>query len=267
MGNRFWRTWPVVVGAILISTFAYVQGRRAPERATVSGQASSYAGGRFALLMDGEVMGFLKSVSGGIVRTDPATHDLGPRRTLRRNAKLLAIKPVAIDVGMGMSEAFYEWIEMAFDGEFARRTGQIHAVDFDMQSKSVREFRDARIVEVTFPELDGSSKDPAYMTVKLAPEKMISGPGTGQTIKGEGADRRKQWLCSNFRIEVGDFPCDLVSKIDSFTWKQAVTKDEVGQFREPALHPTKVEIPNIKLTISIQITLHSHHGAIIWDSI
>ena len=34
------------------------------------------------------------------------------------------------------------------------------------------------------------------------------------------------------------------------SWRLAVTKDEVGQFREATSHPTKVEVPNIKLTIS-----------------
>ena len=48
----------------------------------------------------------------------------------------------------------------------------------------------------------------------------------------------------------GDLPCSRVAKIGSWTWKQGVIKDEVGQFREATRHPAKVEVPNLKVTIS-----------------
>ena len=42
-----------------------------------------------------------------------------------------------------------------------------------------------------------------------------------------------------------------MAKVDSFTWKQGIIKDEVGLFCEPTKYPAKVEVPNLKLTISM----------------
>ena len=101
---------------------------------------------------------------------------------------------------------------------------------------------------MTIPALDGSSKDPAPLTVKFAPEevqrKKASGRVAGRT------ERAKQFLPSNFRLELDGLDCTKVAKIDAFTVKQAVAADDVGDHRLPTRRATLVEFPNLKVTVS-----------------
>ena len=89
------------------------------------------------------------------------------------------------------------------------------------------------------------------MTVKFDPEKIRYEKRGGEKLTGEAAAVQKKWLCSNWEFQLGSLPTARVAKIDSFTWKQSVIKDEVGQFREATKHPAKVEVPNLKVTISM----------------
>ncbi len=212
----------------------------------------TYTGGRFAFLTDGgEMLGFVKKFSGGTMKAEVGTHQLGPSLIQKKNITTISYEDMTVEVGMGMSKGMYEWIRAAFDMGHVKKSGEVHALDFDMNSKSIRQFRDTQITEVTLPACDGSSKDPAYMTIKMKPEEIIYTPGTGSQVTGKIAPATKKWLCSNFRFELGDLPTSRVAKVDSFTWKLAIAKDEVGQFRIPTLHACKVEVPNLKVTMSM----------------
>jgi hypothetical protein len=106
-----------------------------------------------------------------------------------------------------------------------------------MTAKRVTDFANAHISEVTVPTFDGRSKDPCYFTVKIDPGRLRHSKPQGRQLTPPS--EKRQWLASNFRFELGDLPCERVSKIDSFTIKQGVVRDRA-----------KVEVPNIKITFS-----------------
>jgi hypothetical protein len=215
--------------------------------------ARSYTAGRFALMLDqsGANAGYVKSVTGGNIKGEVAVHQLGPDNVQKKHLATITHEPFTVEVGMGMSEEFYRWIQASFDKGHVTKSGEMVAANFDYEAQSARTFTEAFISEVTIPALDGSSKEPAYMTVKFDPEKIRYEKRSGEKLKGNLASAQKKWLCSNWRFELGSLPTSRVAKIDSFTWKQAVIKDEVGQFREPTKHPAKVEVPNLKITVSM----------------
>ena len=213
--------------------------------------ARSFTGGRFALVIDGsENLGFVKSIEGGSLKGELATHNVGGTSVQKKRLATIVHEPFTIEVGMGMSAGFYDWIRASFDKGHITKTGEFIACDFDYKAMSAREFIDAHITEVTMPALDASSKEPAYMTVRLDPQKILYKVGDGAQVAGEAGRATKKWIASNFRFELGDLPCTRVSKVDSFTWKQGIIKDEVGAFDVPSKHPTRVEVPNIKISIS-----------------
>ena len=211
----------------------------------------SFTGGQFAFMADGsEFLGFVKKVSGGTAKAEVATHNLGPSLLQKKHISTISFEDITCEVGLGMAKAMYEWIQATFDQGTVSKSGEIHACNAEGSSMAVREYRDALITEVAMPALDGSSKEPAYMTLKISPEEIKYLPGTGAKIEGKIAPATKKWLCSNFRIDLGKLPCARVSKIDAWTWKAKTTKDEVGQFRIATKHVSAVEVPNLKLTIS-----------------
>src|SRR3954451_16659309 len=65
-------------------------------------------------------------------------------------------------------------------GKSARKDGAIVAADFDFKAVSRAEFFTALLTEVTFPSLDAAAKDPAYMTLKFAPEHTTVKAAGGQ---------------------------------------------------------------------------------------
>ncbi len=201
--------------------------------------------------LDGVAAGYIKKVSGGTIKGNVATHDLGVDLYQRKHLATIEYTPITVEVGMGMGKGIYEWIRASFDKGHVTKSGEIHACDFDYKSMAIREFHDAFISKVTIPALDGSNKDAAYMTLELDPERIRYVKGTGSQIQGQIAPKTKAWLNSNFRITLGDLPCARVAKVDSFSWEQKVIKDEVGQFRDASKHAAKVTVPNLKFTISM----------------
>lgn len=212
--------------------------------------ARSYTAGRFALFTDGQALGYAKSVSGGAIKGVVATHNLGPENVIKKHLATIKYEDITVEVGMGMASAWYRWIEQSFGNGHIMKSGEVVAADFDYNAMRVTEFHDALISEVTIPALDASSKEPVYMTVTIKPERLHLERRNGGRLPPARDTKTKKWLSSNFRFELGDLPCGRVSKIDSFTIKQGIVMDQTGRFREPAKHPAKLEVPNLKVTFS-----------------
>jgi hypothetical protein len=187
----------------------------------------SYSAGLFLLSLDGEAA-VLKDVDVGTIKGEVVT----------------------INIGVSMGKGLYEWIKASLDETHLRKNGYVVAADYNYKAKSYRHFRDALITEITIPALDGSSKDTSFFTIKFAPEEISYQAGDDADIKGVANTKQKTWLTSNFRFRLGDLPCGRVSKIDSFTIKQGTTQDVVGEQRISIKEPTKLEIPNLKVTFS-----------------
>jgi T4-like virus tail tube protein gp19 len=207
--------------------------------------------GRFMLDITGVNVGFVKRFSGFAMEADIVSNVLGPANVQKKHVANVRWTPAKATIGIGMGKEMYQWIKAAFDKGYETRNGSFVAADFNYKEKSRLNFQNALITSVTFPKLDGSSKDAAYFDVEFEAEQVRWEKGGGEDIKGKVGAKQRAWLCSNFRIEMGSLPCSRVATVDSFTWKCAVAADQVGIFREPTKHPAKVTVPDIKLSISM----------------
>jgi tail tube protein gp19 len=210
----------------------------------------TYTAGRFALDINGENAGYLKKFSGLAMEADIATNGLGPDNVEKKHVSNIKWTPGKATVGIGMGHELYDWIKAAFDKGYVTKSGALTSADFNYKAQSVQTFTNALITSLTVPKLDGSSKDAAYFDVEFQSELVRWSKGGGEDIRGKVGPKQKAWLCSNFRFELGGLPCSRVAKIDSFTWKCGVTPDQLGIFREPTYHPAKVEVPDLKVSIS-----------------
>ena len=210
----------------------------------------SHTSGRFSLEIGNYNVGFLKKFSGLSMEADVVTHDLGPDNVQKKGVSTIKWTPGKATVGIGMGKGMYDWIALSFSKAYEPRNGAFISGDFNYKAQSRLDFRDALITSVTVPKLDGSSKDAAYFDVEFDAEKVEWSKGGGEDIRAKVGPKQKAWLCSNFRVEIGDLPTQRVASVDSFTWKCSVAPDQVGIFREPTKHPAKVTVPDIKLSIS-----------------
>jgi hypothetical protein len=209
----------------------------------------SYSAGHFLLSLD-QQPALLKKQSGLNIKAEVATVNMGPEQLAMKHISVLKYEPCTIEVGMSMGKGLYEWIKASLDKAHIRKNGYVMACDYSYKAMGYRHFTNALITEITIPAMDGSSKDGAFFTVKFQPEKIEYADGDGADAKGTVNVKQKKWLCSNFRLRLGDLDCTKVSKIDAITIKQGVVNDAVGEQREDTWEPTKLEIPNIKITLA-----------------
>jgi hypothetical protein len=126
--------------------------------------------------------------------------------------------------------------------------------DFNYKSRARRAFMDALISEVQIPTLDGSSKDAAFMTVKLVPEDMTYETiEDGARIESPSGLRQpnKMWHAANFSFTVDGYEDSFkrVTKIDGFSIKQQILEYPSGHRRTPIRVPGRLEYPNLTVYI------------------
>jgi hypothetical protein len=224
-------------------------------RSSTAADSRTYTGGRFMLDLAGHSPGFLRSFEGGAITADVIEEETLGLQPAKKHIAGVKYEDIRIRTGLGMPAPFCEWLAAFADGKAERRSGALVATDFDYKEKARRTFQDALITEVSIPALDAASKDPAYLSVKIAPGSVEDFVGGGTKVPAP-ASRQKAWLPSSFRLQVGDLPCRRVTKIDSFTIKQGITeelKDEQAPSGRLDLKvPGKLEIPNLRVTFSAE---------------
>lgn len=213
-------------------------------------QNRSYAAAHFGLELDGkDNVGLFRSIEGGGVRADVMTYQGGGSYLKMRQLGKPKFEDIKVQVGMAMSRPFYDWIADFFEGKATRKTGAIVAADFYYNERARRSFDGAMIKELTFPKLDGSDKNAAYMTIAIACETITFAKGKENTKLPQptGFDTQKLWTACNFSFVLDGFgdACRRVSKIDSFTVKQNIIEYHSGGQRWPTKHPSQIDFPNI----------------------
>jgi phage tail-like protein len=212
-------------------------------------QPRAYAAAHFALELDQQKdVGLFRSIEGGGVKADVMTYQLGGNYERWRQLGKQKYEDIKLQVGMGMSRPFYEWVHQFFDGKGTRKSGAIVACDFYYKERARREFAQALIKEVTFPKLEGSDKTPAYMNIVLAFEDLKFLPGKGTQLEApKGMEAQKLWTSSNFRFELDGYAdaCQRVTKVDSFTVKQNIAEYHLGGRWSPTKTPTGMEFPQL----------------------
>lgn len=213
----------------------------------------SYTQGRFSVDVDGANVGYLKSISGvGTLEAEIATHDLGPDKQQKKHVANTKWAPAKCEIGIGMGKSMYDWMKGSLDKKHIQKNGAVHLGDFDHKAMQSITWYGGLITEVTVPKMSGDSKDAAYFTVGFEYEYAEWAKGGGESISAKMGPKQKNWLCSNYKLEIGGLPCERVASIDSFSWKCTTKKDEVGSTasHRQTLHPAKITIPDLKLSIS-----------------
>jgi len=212
----------------------------------------SYVAGNFYFSLDGAKCGYIKSIDGGGITAEVINEPSGPSYFTKKHIGQPKYEDITMQIGFSMTKAIYEWIRQSWSMQYARKAGAIHALDRDLTPKSARRFHEALITETGIPACDGSSKEPAYMTVKFAPEiiRYEKASGGKQDYGEYGKNEQKVWLPSNFRLTIDGLSCKKVNKVDAFTVKQTTVTDDIGDARDYMKEPGKLEFPNLKISLA-----------------
>jgi phage tail-like protein len=200
--------------------------------------------------LDGvDKLGMFRSIEGGGLKAEVMTYQNGGTYDRWRQLGKPKFEDIKLQVGMAMSEPFFNWIAEFFSGKPSRKNGAIIAADFDYKERARREFSEAMITELTFPKLDATDKNTAYMNVSLGVENIVFKKGDpGKQIQQLMGDRnQKGWKACNFKFSLDGLadPCKRVTKIDSFTVKQNIVEYASGGRRTVAKIPSAIDYPQI----------------------
>jgi phage tail-like protein len=217
---------------------------------TLAALDRSYVSGNFTISLDGKSCGFLKSVDGGGITAEVIQEPTGPDYFVKKHIGQPKYEDYTIQLGFSMTKEMYQWITASWGMSYERKNGSVTACDYALNVKSQRNFFNALITETTIPACDGSSKEPAYMTLKLSPEYTRFEDHPTGTVKPDYKVEQKMWLPCNFRLSIDGLDCTRVNKIDSFTVKQTVVTDDIGDARDYAKEPGKLEFPNLRITMA-----------------
>jgi hypothetical protein len=194
-----------------------------------------------------------RSVDGGGLTTDLQTYNPGQNLDLWKSVGRPKYGDITLQVGMGMSKAFYGWIASFFKRDIVRKTGAIVGADFNYRERTRRTFSDALISEVQIPTLDGTSKDAVMMTVKIVPESMEYKTITDGPKLSAHEDRHgnKRWHASTFRFNIDGLGTAFArtTKIDQFSIKQQILEYQSGHRRTSTRIPGRIDIPTLNVYV------------------
>jgi T4-like virus tail tube protein gp19 len=217
----------------------------------MSTNRTAYTSGHFLFRLDGSKdTSWLKSVDGGGVKGAVTEESIGPDNFQLKHVATVEIEPLSIEVGMSASSPIFTWIQDSWKRQFSRRNGEVVHADFNLASVLAQSFEEALISEVTFPALDGSNKEAAYLSLKLLPERIKLEKRGGERLSAEETPKQKLWTPASFRLDIDGVDCKHVNKIESFTVKQKIKPLYTGKSRYPELEPTGVEFPKLNLSIA-----------------
>jgi hypothetical protein len=222
-----------------------------PAAAEAAGQRS-FTVGNFLLDLDGQIVESLRSAEGGFPKADVISMSVGPSGVVKKHVGPPKFEEIAIECDPVMPKPLFDWVNSALNMAPIRKSGAIVTADINRKEQSRLQFNNALITEVGFPTLDGSSKDPGSLTVKFAPEFTTPLAGKGADMSGmlNLKASQKAWLPGNFKLSIPGIDCSRVSKIDAFTIKQKAAQDTLGQVRDLAKEPGKLEFPNLALYVA-----------------
>lgn len=204
-------------------------------------------GSRQVLELDGQIVGAPHSAEGGGASAN-ILETLDSGLVVRKDVAGVHYEALSLEVGLGMSPEFYKWVGAFANRDFTRKNGALILADFNYNEVARREFAEAIITEVGFPALDGASKDPAFLTVKVQPEFSEFNIGKGGKVQPPASVKAKNWLASGFRVAIEGLEeaTKRVSKVDAFAVKLK-TVDDIGETRfDPTMY---LDISNIVLTV------------------
>jgi phage tail-like protein len=220
----------------------------APTRVSTT-RVTAYSAAHFALELSGKPqdIGMFRSIEGGGIKAEVMTYQPGGTYERWRQLGKPKFEDIKLQVGMAMSEPFYQWIAEFFEGRALRKSGVVIAADFNYRERARREFTDAMICEIVFPKLDGADKNTAFMNVAMSVEDIKFKPGDNhEIVQNKGDEAQKAWKACNFTFSLDNFECcRRVTKVDAFTVKQSVLEYHAGGRRSPSKTPSAIEWPQL----------------------
>lgn len=254
----------VTGGASGVTQLGTPQPTTASSSQAATADVRSFTASKSMLTLEGVQIAAANRIEGGTATSDVVIEKVGSDNIRKKHLAGVKYEDISFSTGLE-SKALMDWIASMMTGKHDRKSGSILGLDYNNTIRSERTFTNALPTAVTIPTLDASSKDAAAFTVTLAPEytRLIKGSGTRAQ---SAAIRPPKWTTAGFRFEMAGLDGSKVNRIESFTIKQTVVENPVGELRDYQKEPGRVDYPSLKLSLaesSAQTWLDWHNDFVI----
>lgn len=207
-----------------------------------------FSPGRFGFNVDGENIGYCKSVEIPTLEGDVAEHNLATDNYIAKQVTTFKYGACKVEPGLGMGRVLWDWLGAAIDKGAIQKSCAISIGDFDYKEVGRIELADCQITEVGLPAMKGDSKDAVNVTVGLQPTYTRYVAGSGSDIRGKIGPKTKNFSANNFRLSLGSFDPNGVREVGALTWKAEGKANAVGTTNEPEQIYTKLTRPDLEVT-------------------
>lgn len=219
----------------------------------------TYATSRFQVKIDGHpITSFVKNVEGGLYKVESSTNPTGPYHIPLKHVTTRSVEPISLELGLSGTDWAIGLLERVINNrDFSRLEGEVLHVDANTKLRFRQEFHRALVSEITLPALDATSKESAFVKVKLQPETIdfesLDTPGA--KIQPDKDTKQRLWGTNSFRMNLEingtKINCDHVSKIEAITVKIGTKANQRGKFHLPEIIPTKLDFSKIGVTLPL----------------
>jgi hypothetical protein len=209
----------------------------------------SYSASLFGLDLGGKMAGYLKKITPPEMKGEKVEHKTGVGHITKKGIANYSHGDFSFSCAMSMGKDLQAWIKASFDNAFQRQDGALIMADFNGEEMRRISFHHALITECSFSNLDAASKDACYVDLKCQAEVVRNAAGKGKVATALGS-RAKDWMCSNFKIEIPGVDCSTVSKVELPKFSQKVAQDAVGHLREQCYIPTSLDLSDLTVTFA-----------------
>jgi hypothetical protein len=221
--------------------------KRSPTLTSVSTRALTLTTSTSWLELDSKFCGFPKSIEGGDITGDVAVFNPPGGGIPTKRIANVRYEDLVLAFGADMSDSPYDWIAATLSRTYTPKVAAIVVGDMNGREISRLEFTDALLREIKFPALDASSKDAAAIEIKLTSHQVRRKAGAGESLAAN-TQTKKQWLVSDFRLQIDGLDCTRVDSIDALTISLDLPPDPLG-IKESTTRPPVLNIPNLSFTI------------------
>jgi hypothetical protein len=212
----------------------------------------SYVAGRYALELDGAVVGMLSAARGGNWVSDVVVEKIGPDGIKHKHLTGARVEPISIQVGLPMAKPFYAWLKSSFEPQAKplRKSGALLVMDFNGKVQFRHEFFNALVTEVEFPACDRGSKSLAALSVTFAPQSVaVAAPRAAATLP---MTPKHPWVTSNYRLNIQGLEAATAqtTHVEAIPIKIENVSNLVGELRDYGHEPAAPDIPNLVVTIA-----------------
>jgi hypothetical protein len=213
----------------------------------------AYSSGSFIVHVDGRAVASVSSFSGGGASASAVVDALAAAGYPKKRPGPVTYEDIDLSVGAALDPVLAAWVSDTVNkAQPIHKSGHITMVDATGKEHSRTTWSSGFLGRITFPRLDGASKDAALIQLGITPASTeFSMAGAGQADAGAAVTKTalKKAIVANFRIKIDGLDLSRVARIEplSLEFKTASAPGKEALRREKAAG--RIDVSNLVFSV------------------